>query len=400
MSPRASLLVVNQYFPPDRAATGMLLGQLCADLAPGFDVTVVCGSPTYNPEDAAPPAGVRVQRVPLLPLGRTNPAARLCNYALFTLGALARGLAARPRVVMAWSDPPWISWIARAVARARGAKLVLVTQDVYPDIAFAAKGRPPPPLAAALARFFAAPWRGADRVVAIGEDMKRVLVGKGVRAERIDVIENWQDEDRVRPADGRAFRDAHGIGPDEFVVMHSGNMGHSQDLDLLLDAAARLGGEAGIRFVLVGDGARRAHLGARAHRENLANVAFLPYQDSARLSESLGAGDLHYVSLLPAYAGLIVPSKIYGILAAGRPVLSTLPPECGLAGLVRETGCGIACVPEAAALAEAIRGARTRRDELPGMGRRARAVFEEIGTRRRAVGRYARLIQGLAQAPG
>ena len=385
------LLVLNLYFVPDRAATGMLLGQLCEGLARDHTIRVISGTPTYNPESSAP-SPVQAARIPLFPASRANLFVRLLNYALYTFGALVRGLLApKSRSVMAWSDPPWISWIAWLVARIKGSRLILVCQDVYPEIAFAIGGTTPPfRLRKLLGAFFSWPLRRADAVVAIGDDMRRVLEGKGI--EKIHVIENWQDETKIRPTSARAFREANGWGDDDWVVMHSGNLGYSQHLEPLLRAAKLLADEKALHFALIGDGARKADLEAFARANDLRNVSFLPYQPTDRLNESLGAGDLHYVSLREEFVGLIVPSKIYGILAAGKPILSTLPKACAASDFLSAAGCALHCDAQAHAIADTLRAALKEKDRVRSLGLRGREALERGKTRSDAIARYRRVL--------
>src|SRR5262249_40265733 len=159
------------------------------------------------------------------------------------------------------------------------------------------------------------------RVVAIGETMRKRLEAKGVPAARIDVIPNWVDVDAISPREKRnGWSEAHGLA-DRFVVMHSGNVGHAQDLDTLLHAGSLLRDLPDLTIVIVGSGAGHAELVGLADRLELDSVLFLPHQPRAVLSESLSAGDVHVIGLAEGLSGFVVPSRVYGVLAAGRPLI-------------------------------------------------------------------------------
>jgi glycosyltransferase involved in cell wall biosynthesis len=237
--------------------------------------------------------------------------------------------------------------------------------------------------------------RRAARIVAIGRDMADRLIADGAPASKIHVIPNWADGRALRPLDGRsALRREHGW-EGRFVVMHSGNVGLSQDLETFLDAAERLRDEPDVVCAIVGDGAGAAVLKERASRSGLCNVRFLPYQPKAELADSLGAADVHLISLRPGLSGAIVPSKVYGIMAAGKPFLAAVDPGSEPALLAEEHGCGVRVDPSCPdGLADAIR--RVRGLPLAEMGRRAREAFESRYDRPIAAAAYRRLLEETA----
>ena len=393
------ILVLNQYFHPDRAATALLLTELCEDMARHHEVQVVSGRPSYNPDQDAtpPPGGVDVRRAWSTSFDRRWMPGRLANYASYLLGSALRAAAAqRPDVILAWTDPPMIGAIAAQVARLRRAPLVLGLQDVYPEVAIKL-GRVDNPAAVAVLRVGSnAALRGAVAVVALGRDMSRRLTDRGVPEERIHVIPNWADGRVVKPlCKPSALRRELGL-EDSFVVMHSGNIGFSQNLDRLLDAAELLGEHPDVRIVIAGEGAGRDRLAAEIARRRLENVKLIGYQPRAGLSESLGMADLHVVSLLPDLAGCVVPSKVYGIMAAGRPFLAALEPWAEPALIAEEERCGFRVDPgDAGALAAAI--VELRKAPLAEMGARARNAFERKYDRPVATKRYRQLLESAAQ---
>src|SRR5207237_1151012 len=214
----------------------------------------------------------------------------------------------------------------------------------------------------------------ADRVVAIGETMRRRLEEKGVRSQRLRVIPNWTDTAAITPVDrANGWAHEHGL-VDRFAVMHSGNVGHAQDLEALIRASVTLDDLERLSVVIVGFGARHADYERLVGRLGATAVRFLPYQPRELLSQSLYSADVHFVGLARGLAGFVVPSRLYGILAAGRPVLVAADEDSETAQLVRAVGCGIVVPPgEPDLVADAIRSLASGEHDLAEMGRRGRA---------------------------
>jgi glycosyltransferase involved in cell wall biosynthesis len=396
------ILILNQYFHPDSAATAQLLTELCEDLAAWHEVHVVTGRPSYNPSERTASrgmisreshAGVRVSRVWSTTFDRSSMAGRLANYGTYLGCSLASALAVtRPDVVIALTDPPPVGLIGLLVARLRGVPFVLVTQDIFPDIAIQLGRLTNPAAIAGLRMVSRRLFRSADRLVSIGRDMDRRLTTLGVAAERIVTIPGWADVTAVRPLGQPSRLRREWRLEDRFVVMHSGNVGFSQGLETLLEAAALLTDLPEIAFLVVGEGAARARLESEARRRNLENVFFQPYQPKALLAESLGVADVHVVALRAGLAGYIVPSKVYGILAAGKPIIAAVEEGSEPALIVVEHRCGRRIEPEdPAALAAAVLEMRNTR--LEDMGRQARTAAEEHYNRERASSAYLALLE-------
>ena len=246
----------------------------------------------------------------------------------------------------------------------------------------------------ALRKLVALYLRRAERVVAIGETMKLRLVHKGASEARVVVIPNWVDTSELQPEERHnAWATEQGID-DVFVVMHSGNVGHAQDLDALVRAATFLRDHDGLQIMVIGFGARHAELMRLAERlEVSGSVRFLGYQPRSRLSLSLSAGDLHYVGLARGLSGFVVPSRVYGVLSVGRPVLVSADADSETARLVEEVGCGIVVPPGRPDLvAGVIRDVLEDRLSLEGMGERGREWVEREADREVAFRRYRALV--------
>jgi colanic acid biosynthesis glycosyl transferase WcaI len=295
------------------------------------------------------------------------------------------------------TDPPIIANVAIAVARRFRAPLVVVSQDVFPEIAIELGRLENPAIVGALRILIHGYLRRADRVVAIGDRMRQRLEAKGARPDRVDVIPNWVDTTllvpRPRDNDWAREHDLH----DKFVVMHSGNVGHAQDLDNLVRAASFLRDLDRLRVVVVGAGARLMAVKELAERLGVDNVLFLPYQDRGVLPESLSSADLHFIGLAKGLSGYVVPSRFYGVLSVARPVIVAADADGETAQIVEETGCGLVVPPgRPDRLAAAIRSAYGGELDLDEMGRRGREYVVEHADRAVAVERYRRLIDDMA----
>ncbi len=396
------LLVLNQYYWPGIEATAHLLAELCEALAADFDVTVVTGR-LPHPEGVPGTVernGVRIVRVRSTAFDRRRFVPRGINYATYFIQSLRHALSARkPDVVLAMTDPPFIGDVAWIVARRFRVPFAVISQDVFPEIAVELKRLESPALVAVLRLLVNFYLRRADRVVAIGETMRRRLEEKGARPERIRVIPNWTDTEKIspRPKDNDWSRE-HGLA-DRFVVMHSGNIGHAQNLDALIRSATFLRDLERLSIVIIGGGARQGELVELAQRLEADAVQFLPYQPRDVLPLSLSAADLHVVGLEKGLSGFVVPSRLYGVLAAGRPVIVAADRDSETAEVVESSGAGIVLPPgRPELLAAAIRRAHDGELDLEEMGHRARAYVTTEADRSVAVARYRDLLLELVPA--
>lgn len=401
MSRRPGLLVFNQYYWPGVEATATLLSELCRSLAEDFDVTVITGT-LRNPDAQAGTGeheGVRVVRVRSTAYDRTRLSLRALNYVSYLLQALRHGLLRRrPDVVLCMTDPPMIGDVALIVARRFDAPLVVVSQDIFPEVAVELKRLESPVLVGLLRVLVGFYLKRADRVVAIGQTMSDRLVQKGVPPERIRIIPNWVDTTAIRPsARSNDWARAHGL-TDRFVVMHSGNVGHAQDLDSLIRAATFLRDLSRLSIVVVGMGARHAELVRLAERLEVDSVVFLPYQPRSSLSQSLSTADLHVVGLAPGLSGYVVPSRVYGVLAVGKPIIAAAEADGETAQLIESVGCGVVVPPaRPELLAAAIRSGYDGELDLEEMGRRAREFVSGEASTAVAVARYRDVLAELSR---
>lgn len=399
MSRRPHLLVLNQYYWPGVEATANLLTELCEALAATHDVTVITGAAKGQPARQVR-NGVEIVRIRSSAFDRSHLLRRAANYVTYLFGLMWRAmLTRRPDLVVCMTDPPFIGAFARVVAARFRAPLLIIVQDVFPEIAVKL-GRLRSPATARLLRLLIDPsLRAADCVVVIGETMKKRVEAKGVSSERVRVIPNWGDAETIVPmGHDNEWARKHKLAK-RFVVMHSGNIGHAQNLDALVRATTFLRDLNDLAVVIIGSGARRSELVALARLLEADKVEILPYQERAILSQSLSTADVHVVGLARGLAGYVVPSRLYGILAAGRPVIAAADRESETAQLVAEVGCGVIVPPgNPFALATAIRSAHDGDYDLADMGRRARLFAEAEADRSIAVRRYREVLGELQEA--
>jgi glycosyltransferase involved in cell wall biosynthesis len=286
-----------------------------------------------------------------------------------------------------------VAFVGLLLARLRRARSIYWVMDVYPELAFRLGVLRAGSLAGRLlARISRATLRGSDVVVALGESMAARLTSSG--SSDVTTIHNWADGEAIRPRPRANHRLREEWGwSEKVVVLYSGNMGLAHEFGTVLDAAELLHDRDEIRFAFVGGGPRRVEVERESRRRGLENVEFRPYVARKELGWSLTAGDLHLVTLREGMSGLLVPSKIYGILAAGRATLYVGPEEGEVADIIRSGRCGT-CLREgdAEGLVRAIdryaADAALRESE----GRRARELFDRRFTKPRAMRAFSDLV--------
>lgn len=401
------LFFVNRFFYPDHSSTSQILSDLAFHLARrDFQVNVIASRGRYDDPDAALPAfeiekGVAIHRVCAPRFGRTSLLGRgwdyLAMHRSFTI-AVWRLAAPGDRIVVK-TDPPMLSVALAPVARRKRLIMINWLQDVYPETALNLGVRGLAPAAPFLVAARNASLRTAARNVAIGEVMARRLESFGLARDQISIIPNWADDEAITPSptEGNPLRAAWGL-EGRFVVGYSGNLGRAHEYDTLLDAADRLRGARDIVFLFVGAGNLTARLKAEVERRGLsASFHFRPYQDREALPRALAVPNAHWISLAPAMEGLIVPSKFYGVAAAGRPTIAVGDPQGEIAQIVARHDCGVAIASsDGAGLAKTILDLRGDPARLEEMGRNARALLEAAFTKRHALQRWEALLRDVA----
>lgn len=379
--------LVNRYFWPDESATSLLLTDLAEDLqAIGHEVHVFTSRQLYNRPQAQLPQhqiwqGIQIHRLQTSRFGRRHFCGRLFDIITFHLALrYANNITVKPDAWFVMTDPPLVVNTVLQLRRQLEGRVIHHVDDVYPDLAMALGSLPQRGwVSSLLGRWAKAGLRDCDQVLALGECMAGVLKNKGVTADRLAITPPWADGSRLFPLDHgeNRFRQEIGIPGDHLVVMYSGNMGFGHRFETILAAARSLAPNDKIHFVFIGEGARKPQIDACRQTHHLSNVMVLPYQPRERLRETLSAGDIHLISLDAQVQGFIVPSKLAGILAVGRPVVFLGSEQNSIAAAILHAHCGHV-IPEGdvSQLEEIIKRFIKNPEHRLRLGEAARNLFE------------------------
>ena len=386
------LVVLCPHFAPDLAPTGVVMTRIVNELAArGHELHVVTSLPWYRNHAIEPGWGGRLWRTektewgsiirvhPFPGKSKSNLLRRALGFIAFSYAVGIRsvhadGLPFKVDGVLAMSPPLTLGLTGWCTKIIRRAPLVFNIQDVFPDAAIQTGAISNKKIIAAAKWLERMSYQGSDAVVLLSQDLRTNIASKIDKKfhHRLHVIPNFVDTIAITPQDRMtAYRSELGIG-NQLVVMYAGNVGFSQSLNLVVDAAARF---PDIAFVVNGDGAARKKL--EEDCAQLTNVFFGDYQPIERLSEVLATGDIHLVPLRAGLASVSVPSKSYSILAAGRPVLAAIDPGTEIPNMLQQSGAGVAVEPDnSTAFIEALGQLVSRREELHEMGSRGRTWVE------------------------
>lgn len=384
-----------------------MVSSLAFELASaGREVHVVTSRQLYDKPGANLPDfeiahGVHIHRVGTTSFGRSRLPGRAMDYLsfYFTSWRCALSLTNSGDIIVAKTDPPMISLVGMAAAKQREAKLINWLQDLYPEIAIEF-GVP----------FLIAPVRwllfflrdmslqAAVANVVLGELPAKLILSRGARSDTVQIIHNWSDEEEIVPiahADN-TLRQAWGLS-DKFVVGYSGNLGRTHEFLTMLSVSERFRHNDRIVFLVIGGGHQNDGLAYEVKARGLEqSFLFVPYQNRHVLKYSLGVPDVHWISLRPRFEGLIVPSKFYGIAAAGRPMISIGSKQGELGRLVEKHQCGFAIEEgDVDSLENAITRLSRDHDLCARMGHRARSMLDHHFTRRQAFDCWHKLISSV-----
>lgn len=407
-----NVLITTQVFPPEIHPTAVMVQQLARYLAQrGHDVTVACGHP-HHPTGRLPSGwsrrllereqsdGVRVLRGWHAISPSRSIAVRAAVFVSQAIGTTAAALGAPAPDVVVNYGPPFIGpLLSAAIAKAHGAPLLSVIYDIYPDVVIGS-GKLTNPLAIALAkRAERAQYGVSDRILVLSEGFRRTLQAKGVRPEKVITVPVWLDADEITPGNrDNAWRRRHGIDEESKVVLYAGTIGLVSGAHVVLEAAERLRARSDVLFLFVGEGQVKDELEAAANASALRNVRFLPFQPREALRDVQASADASLVTLAPGRGATSVPSKVIGYMAAGRPVVASVDPDCDTAEVIRSAGCGVLVPPgDGAALARALDVLLADDEERRLMSRRARRAFEERFAADAALRGYADILEGLGR---
>jgi glycosyltransferase involved in cell wall biosynthesis len=366
------VLVINQFFWPDTAATAQLLTDVTRGIDPKVHaVTVLCGTSDYGAVDMDSPPRVKIMRSGGMAFSR-GKIGRVVSYASFFAGAAVRGvLGPKPALVLTLTTPPLVSLLGTLLKSLRGSRHYIWEMDLYPDIAVDLNVMKPRSVVTRLIGTVADFSRNrADGIIALGDDMKARLVARGVPEHKVFVAENWADGCEVLPA---PFEE----GP--LVVHYSGTFGLAHEVHTIAEAMRQLRDDRRFRFVFAGGGARRERLEEFCRAERIGTAEFRPYASRSELGRSLAEGHVGLVTQIPETVGAVVPSKTYGIMAAGRPVLYIGPQGATPSLLLERHACGWRIEPgDAAGIVQLLKRLEQDRTLVQEAGARARRAFEKL----------------------
>jgi colanic acid biosynthesis glycosyl transferase WcaI len=399
------ILLLNLYYPPDTSATAKMAATVVEALSERHDVTVLCGRPSYDPTERRPwrlsqtelAGRARITRVGSTDYPRFAMKRRVLNYLSYVAVAIPRALFLRCDVVLAMTDPPFEGIVGAIVALLKGKPYFYNIRDMYPDMAVGGAIVEPGLLARVWERWHRWALRRATRVIVLGEDMRARIVAKGVDPARTEIVRDGVDilaPDAPQPLlDGEVIKTIR--GDFKFVLLHAGNLGFYGAWETLITAVRNLE-EEGVGLVFVGGGAQRAHV------ENLAgdakNVRFLPFFPASKIPSVLAAPNAHVITVKRGLEGVVVPSKMYGILAAGKPIVAVAPEETDAASLGAKFGFAISADPDnPEKVAAAIRLLVIDKDKVQNMGRAARAVARDYD-RVKELQQFVKIIEGAGKA--
>jgi len=378
---------LNLYYPPDTSATAKMAAAFVEPLAAKHDVTIVCGRPSYDPTERRAwrlwqqerANNVRVIRVGSTEYPRTQMARRVLNYLTYVALCIPRALFIPCDVVLAMTDPHFQGIVGAFVALLKRKPYVYNIRDMYPDMAVGGSIVAPGLLARTWEQLHRWALRRANRIIVLGDDMRARIVAKGIQSERIATVRDGTELPASRAVTSAAPVDPEVIrairGESKFVLLHAGNLGFYGAWSTLLSAAHDLAPD-GVSLVFVGDGAQRVQLEREA--VGAYNIRFLPFFPASKIPSVLAAADMHVITVKRGLEGVVVPSKLYGILAAGRPILTVAPPETDAASLGERSGFGISADPDRPeAMVVAVRALLQQPERLQSMAAAASAASRD-----------------------
>ena len=403
------VLLVHMRYEPDATGTAPLVSQLAQDLVQsGADVVVIASLPHYGRKSVHPDyqnrrgffhrsreKGVEIIRTPIFIPRNPGIIQRALNYLSYNLNSIAAGVMVREIDVVLAINPPitttFSAWLLSVFHRT---PLVVGIQDIWPDCIIQI-GQLQNWFVIATSKILErVQYAVAKKVVVLSQGMKENLLAKGVREEKVKVIPNWADPDEVIPLPKEnSFFKEQGL-MDHFVVLFAGNHGYNAALEYIIQAAELLIDYPDILLLFVGEGSVKEDLLTLAENKKLRNTRFLSTLEKSQWLEMLAAADLGLISLRKELADLNVPSKVYTLMAASRPILASVPERSEIAHLIQQAQCGYITPPEdPAALVEKILDCRRERDNLDKLGKNGRDYLLKYLNREIRTDQYYNLLK-------
>jgi glycosyltransferase involved in cell wall biosynthesis len=399
----AKVLLINRYFHPDESATSQMASSLAFALAAsGWETHAVTSRQQYTAVAGQRPGtdktgNTRIHRVWTTRFGRQHLIGRAIDYLTFYLSAFSRLIlsARRGDVIITLTDPPLMSVLSSFAAQMRGCHHINWLQDIFPEVACRLGVVSPGIWTRLMIWLRNRSRRNATMNVVIGDLMGSFLELQNVPRRSIAVIHNWSDGNSIapRPPQENPLRREWAL-EGKFVVGYSGNLGRAHDFRTALQAALALRHDPSVHFLFVGGGYHLESLRMEAQKLSLSNISIQPYQPASGLRNSLTLPDVHLISLQPSLEGLIVPSKFYGIAAAGRPTIFIGDPCGEIPSILQNFDCGTAVrMGDGIALARSIKSLQEDARQQDAWGANARAMFTARFDRPHAIREWVRILK-------
>lgn len=395
------ILFVSQSYWPSHDAVSQILSELAQGLAErNHEVHILTNGSNYLTGQKLSHREIHgrvcIHRIPAASLQRNHPALRIASYMTFLiLSGPALALVPHPDLVVYLSAPPLLAWSSILLKWPKRTRTVYWAQDVYPDVAIAAGYLNNPILRATIETVERQIENAVDCIVVIGDLMKKVFESRNVPPARIRTIPNWSVSKRGKDSRGQSnpLRKRLGL-KDQFVIQYSGNMGIVHDMEPIIQAMVGTASDDSLHWLIIGDGKRRGELETAVSAKKLGNVTFLPYQPIEELWTTLQAADASIISLRPQLEGLVVPSKVYGSMEAGIPIIFIGDQQGEVGQTLSQHGCGLS-VRDGHELIRAIRALHNNPDYCHRMGLSGRRAYDEHFGRTRAIEQFDSLISEL-----
>lgn len=399
---------LTQLYYPDMTTTAIIMTDLAEDLASaGLRVKVISAQPTYLVDERCPKQethnGVAIRRVWSFLFDKNRNMGRLLNSTSCFLSMFFAVFMTDPSDILVLNTNPamlpcvgYIAWLFRRQP------FVILIHDLWPElpanVGIIKKGGV---LYRAIDWCLTISYRKAEKIVVLSNAMKRVVAQKAPGlSEKIEIIHNWTDMTRVYPVSKRENKLLQEINPEgRRVVMYSGNLGRYQPMEVMIQAAILLKNRADILFLFAGDGAKKPRLEKMVADAGAGNIRFLPFQPLDRLAESLSMADISLLGIEPQNEGVIMPSKLYGLLAAGRPIICISAPDSEVAEIIRDAGAGVQADPDdPEALADKILHLTQNRVQADEMGASGLKYFHSRFERKKVTAQWAEMLRKVATA--
>ena len=406
------VLTFCSYFEPEIAASMYLTTNLFEDAAAaGLDVVAFAPTPTRGVDEETIrrykkikyeercDGKFRIHRFAMMQEGKKT-LGRAFRYILLNLAFVWKGLHTKADVMFIDSTPPTQGFMAAFLKKCKRIPMVYNLQDIFPDSLVHTGLSTENSLAFKIGRWMEnITYRNADKIIVISEDFKANIMAKGVPADKIEVVYNWVDEQAVYqvPRENNPLFDKYGLDREKFYVAYSGNIGLTQNMELLLDVAERMREQNDIGFVLVGDGAYLDTLKEHIQDKRLENITLIPFQPYSEIANVFSLGNAGLIISKAGVAANSVPSKTWIYMAAKTPILASFDTDSELVKLVNENECGV-CVPadDTDALYEAIVAMKCDKDKLHEQGENGRAFIDAHLSRHVGTKKYVNVLKSFS----